>query len=527
MSSFEKKSSSGFIYVMISLLSGIVLSFSFPKYDLFFLAWFSMVPFFVGLTEHTEKTIFKAGLSFGFAFFFGTQYWIYHSITHYGNVPFLISLFIVVLLCLYEALYIAFFALFTSFVLKRSRLPIFLIAPALWVCIEFLRGIIITGFPWSYIAHSQYTFLPLIQISDITGAYGVSFLVVGLNSILADFLLLQKRRKKIPLYPTMPTYTGVLIFLIFLSFSLIYGYVRLHERPENDPLRITVVQGNIEQDKKWDPTYQDSVFDSYMSLTRSAAQEQLDLVVWPETAVPFFFGTDRDFTDRLIGFQQENNTPLFFGSVLVRPLSSRKYRLTNSAILLNGNGQVIDSYDKIHLVPFGEYVPLRTLLFFIDKLVEGVGDYVSGNEHTIFRAPFGSFAPAICYELVFPSLIRSFFAKGGDFLVTITNDAWFGSTSGPYQHFVAGVFRAVENRKPVVRAANTGISGFIDGYGRILSKTNLFKRETLTGKIIPIKRLTFYTKYGDIFIYICFLTVAVILINLFFQTRSHFGGKRW
>lgn len=527
MSSLDEKRSGSFTYLLISLVSGVALSFAFPKHDLFFLAWFSMVPFLWGLTYHSEKTAIKAGISFGLGLFFGTQYWIYYSINHYGNAQFLISILIVFLLCLYESLYVAIFALFTNLAVRRSKLPVFLIAPAFWVCAEYLRGIIFTGFPWSFIAHSQYKILPLLQIADITGAYGISFLIVGLNSIIVDFLLLQKRRKKIPLYPAFPTYLGLLTIVLLFVFSFLYGYYRLGYKPSGNPVKISIIQGNIEQDKKWDPAYQNAVFERYLSLTRSVSQDRPDLVVWPETAVPFFFGTDREFSDRLISFQQENRIPLFFGSVMVRPITTRKYRLTNSAILLDESGKTLSSYDKIHLVPFGEYVPLRNLLFFVDKMVEGVGDYVSGNEYTVFRASFGQFSPAICYELVFPSLIRTFFNRGGNFLVTITNDAWFGNTSGPYQHFSAAVFRAIENRRPVVRAANTGISGFIDSSGNILSRSNLFRRETLKGEILLDTRKTFYTKFGDLFVYLCFLTVAIIFINLFFQKKPHFGGKKW
>ncbi|PNX50768.1 MAG: apolipoprotein N-acyltransferase, partial [Thermoplasmata archaeon M9B2D] len=427
MSSFGKKQASSFSYLIISLFSGLSLSFAFPKYDFFFLAWFSMVPFLWVLTEHSEKTVFKAGIVFGLGFFFGTQYWIYHSINHYGHLHFTVSILIVFLLCLYESLYVAIFALFTNLVVRRSKLPVVLIAPALWVCTEYLRGIVITGFPWSFLAHSQYKLLPFIQIADISGAYGISFLIVGLNSIIVDFLLLRKRRKKIPLYPAFPTYVGSLMVVLLTAFSLFYGYIRMGDQASDHSIKVSVIQGNIEQDKKWDPDYQNSVFETYLNLTRSASNVSPDLIVWPETAVPFFFGTDRELTDRLIAFQRENRIPLFLGSVMVRPLAARKYRLTNSAILLDKDGNTIGSYDKIHLVPFGEYVPLRNILFFIDKMVEGVGDYVSGSEHTIFKAPFGNFAPAICYELVFPSLIRSFFLKGGNFLVTITNDAWFGA----------------------------------------------------------------------------------------------------
>jgi apolipoprotein N-acyltransferase len=370
--------------------------------------------------------------------------------------------------------------------------------------------------------------LTLVQIADITGVYGISFMVVAVNSIIVDFMLLNKRRKSIPLYPAVPTYLSALLILFFIGGSLYYGYYRLHREPAGGRTKVAVVQGNIEQDKKWDPSYQAVVFSTYLSLTKEVSKRNPDLIVWPETSAPFFFGTDKEYTSLLVDFLRENKIPLVFGNVLIRSLTEGKYRLTNSLVVLNPDGNIIYTYDKIHLVPFGEYVPLRSLLFFVDKIVVGVGDFIPGTDQKLAAVPSGQFAPAICYELAFPSLIRSFFAKGGDFLVTITNDAWFGRTSGPYQHFYMGVFRAIENRKPVIRAANTGISGFIDSYGRVLQKSDLFKQQTLVSAIEKNSKITFYTKYGDLFIYFCLLTVAIIMVNAMFHTKQqHFGGKRW
>ncbi|MEE9524331.1 MAG: apolipoprotein N-acyltransferase [Thermodesulfovibrionales bacterium] len=522
----EEKESSPATYIA-AFVSGLVLPFAFPGRDLFFLAWFCLVPFIIYLTECPRQIAFKAGLIFGIPFFFGTQYWIYYSINHYGNLNLVLSILIILLLCLYESLYIGLFGVLLNYITKRSPFPLVLTAPVIWVCLEYARGIIITGFPWSFIGYSQYKLLPLIQISDLTGIYGISFLIVAVNSIMADFVLLAKRRRRIPLYPTVPTYLGASLLLIVFICTLSYGYYRLKESDEGKTLKVAVIQGNIEQDKKWDKQYQNSVFTTYLTLTKQVAVEKPDLIVWPETAVPFIFGTDTEFTERLTGFQKENKIPLVFGSILVKSVEDRKYRLSNGAVLLDRNGNVIYSYDKIHLVPFGEYIPLRSILFFVDRLVEGIGTYIPGDKYGSANTSIGKFPVVICYELIFPSLVRNFFLNGGDFLITITNDAWFGNTIGPVQHFYTGVFRAIENRKPVIRAANTGISGYIDSKGRIISKSSLFKRETMNEEIVKNNKITFYTKYGDIFVYICLLTIAVIIINQMFHSRSRFGGKRW
>ncbi|GBE00551.1 apolipoprotein N-acyltransferase [bacterium BMS3Abin07] len=522
----EGKGDNPYIYVF-AFVSGIALSFAFPGRDLSFLAWFAMIPFITLLTDCSRKIAFKAGIIFGIPFFFGTQYWIYYSINHYGHMNIVLSFTVILLLCLYESLYTGIFAVLTNYISEKSVLPLVLTAPTIWICIEFARGYIFTGFPWSFLGYSQYKLLPLIQIADITGVYGVSFLIVAVNSVVADFIILKKRQKRIPLYPSVPAYTGAVVLIILISLSFLYGYHHLNKSETGKKIKVAIIQGNIEQDKKWDTQYQESVFSTYISLTKKASTAKPDLIVWPETSAPFIFGLNKKYTERLIDFQKYNKIPLLFGSIKVKSKKNGNYKLTNSAVLLNNNGKEVYTYDKIHLVPFGEYVPLKSLLFFVNKMVDGIGDYVPGNSFHSAKTAFGNFSTVICYELIFPSLVRTFFLKGGDFLVTITNDAWFGNTIGPVQHFYTGVFRAIENRKPVIRAANSGISGFINSRGRVIKKSELFKREVLISEITKDSEITFYTKYGDIFAYLCIVTVALIVVNLMFYPRSRFGGKKW
>jgi len=211
---------------------------------------------------------------------------------------------------------------------------------------------------------------------------------------------------------------------------------------------------------------------------------------------------------------------LLFGSVLIKEKKKNPYLLSNSAVLLDETGKVAFTYDKIHMVPFGEYVPLRNILFFINKLVSGIGDYTPGNRYVRAHIQSGDFASLICYEMIFPGLVRKFYINGGDFMVNITNDAWFGTTTGPYQHFSMAVFRAVENRKPVIRAANTGVSGFIDSNGKIISKTGLFQRLILTGEIKTDTTRSFYSKYGDLFTYIWIVFSVILLTNIFSKIRK-------
>lgn len=505
-----------------AFLSGLFLILSFPPIDLFFISWIALVPFLLSLYNKGPKEAFLSGIFFGIPYFFGTEYWIYHSLNHYGGIPFLLSITIVFLLCLYLSLYTGLFATLFSLHNRASRFQIPLLAPFLWVALEFLRSYLFTGFPWSSIGYTQYNFLHIIQISDITGIYGVSFLVVAFNNAITDFIVLRRLIRDMPLLPISKTVISFVILFLIIMASLIYGHFRLSEERTGSLLRASIIQGNIEQDKKWEPYYQQKVFETYKDLTIKASYSSPSIIVWPETAVPFYFGNDSHYTEQLIDFQKKINIPLLFGSVIIKGKDKEKYYLSNSALLIDRGGVVTYLYDKIHLVPFGEYVPLSSLFFFIEKLVTGMGDYVHGSKYLKANINKGEFATLICYEVIFPGLVRKFYIKGGDFIVNITNDAWFGRTSGPYQHFAIAVFRSVENRKPLIRAANTGISGFIDSNGRIISKTSLFKKTFLTIDIKTDNTITFYTKYGDLFVYICIVFSIIFLADTVGKVRRFY-----
>lgn len=494
--------------------SGFLLIFAFPTYDLYPLAWIAFVPLLISLWDKKPKEAFISGLLTGIFYFCGTLYWIYHSITHYGSVPLAASLAMVFLLSLYLSLYTGLFALIFSLKIRTSRLPALLLAPVFWVTLEFIRSYALTGFPWSSIGYSQYRFLYGIQFADITGIYGVSFIVLAVNGAGADLFIAKKRRAEMPLFAMTHTLAGYACLFIVLLLIFGYGHWRINQERPGAPVRASIIQGNIEQDRKWAPAYQEEVIGVYRELTAAAAATSPSLIIWPETAVPFYFNYASAHSDDLVSFQRQLNSYLLFGSVLVKrpPSSGKPALLTNSAVLLDKEGNISYIYDKIHLVPFGEYVPLRSLLFFVDKLVAGIGDYEPGDRVIKANTAFGSFGVFVCYEIIFPGLVRKFYSRDGDFIVTITNDAWFGRTSGPYQHFSMAALRAIENRKPVLRAANTGISGYIDSNGRILRTTPLFERRVETVDIMTDQSRSFYSRYGDIFSYLCIVAMILLLI---------------
>jgi len=301
-----------------------------------------------------------------------------------------------------------------------------------------------------------------------------------------------------------------------------YGSWRLHQSPEyGDEIRVAVVQGNIDQSLKWAPENQAMILTKYMGLTRSVLAQEADLVIWPESALPFVFNYDVERTNAVRSFVESTETPLLTGAVVTAGVEGNNVRLSNGALFLDKSGKDREVYEKIHLVPFGEYVPLGLP---IAKLVTAIGDFEPGNEYTVFRWSGPAFSTLICYEIIFPELVRNFAAKGARILVTITNDAWFGRTAAPYQHFSMAVFRAVENRLPVVRAANTGISGVIDDRGRMVKTSGIFHEDAFVETVRVSQVTSFYTRYGNVFGYIC--VVAAVMMILFKGEKKTWSMSR-
>jgi apolipoprotein N-acyltransferase len=286
--------------------------------------------------------------------------------------------------------------------------------------------------------------------------------------------------------------------------------------------KIAVVQGNIEQSLKWDPAFQIETIRKYTRLSRQADNQKPDLIVWPETATPFYFLYDKRLSEMVLRGIREIATHFLIGS----PSFSQKDNRTayfNSAYLMDPDGKAIGKYDKAHLVPYGEYVPLKRWFPFLGKMVAEVGDFVAGKKGETLAWNDYKLGVLICYEIIFSDLSRAVTKNGAAVMVNITNDAWYGRTSAPYQHFSMAVLRAVENRRSLIRAANTGISGFIDPVGRVTASTQLFTDAALTRNVPFLKNVTFYTRYGDLFARLCLaITLFAIFIKMLkFKKQNH------
>ena len=504
----------------LAFLSGVLCFLSFPRFDLEFLAWIALVPLFLALENQTVRKSFGLGWLAGTVYFLGTVHWVTNTMIRYGKLPAVLSYPVMMVFVVYLGLYVAAFASLFVFLRRRTAFPAVLSAPALWISLELLRTYALSGFPWAALGYSQYLSLTVIQIADITGVYGVSFLIVIVNVAIARGTILLRDRKFQP-----SSWRPVVAVFLLVALDLGYGARRLAEDKASDPptIRVGVVQANIPQDVKWDARFRQETINRYERLTHDLASQSVGLVVWPEAAVPFLFEEDRPFTKQVVDLVRADRVPLLFGSPAVTTIENRM-RMFNSAYLLSADGQVMGRYDKMHLVPFGEYVPLSTLLFFVDKMVEGIGDFLPGRDYTLFELPEAKFGAVICFEVIFPDLVRRFVKEGAQWMATITNDAWFGDSSAPYQHFSMVVFRAVENRVPFARAANTGVSGFIDRTGRIWKTSGIFVEAALADTLRLRTQTTFYTRYGDVFAYGC---VIITLLMIYAAIRTGPNGEEF
>jgi apolipoprotein N-acyltransferase len=491
-------------HYFVAVCSGLLLTACFPRTGLAFATWGALIPLLYLAARNQPPACFTLGWLAGFFNGLSLLYWITYVVNRYGNLPLPVSLGICLLLVAYLAIFAGLFCSGLSW-LRNRGLPWLAATPFLWVTLELGKSRLLTGFPWENLGYSQYRWLPVIQMADITGVFGISFVLVLSNVLLFTLIFPVNRGRKVltRLYPA-------LLWVFLVSTVVGYGSWRLAELEghHGPSFKVALVQGNIAQDTKWDPAFQQATLEKYERLTKEVAKQQPQLVIWPETATPFYFGADRKNTETLLRQVRELQIPLLFGSPAYRRKDER-LKLYNRAYLLDGHGMLIDYYDKIHLVPFGEYVPWKRLLFFVDKLVQAAGDFASGKKAIVMDMLPAKIGVLICYEAIFPGLSRDLVNAGANFLVNITNDAWFGRSSAPYQHLSMAVLRSVENHVPMARCANTGISAFIDSGGRILQVTRLFEDATMLGSIQLGEGKTLYTRYGDWFAWSCFIVTVL------------------
>jgi len=490
-----------------SVLSGLMICLSFPRISFSALAFFSLVPLLHALEGKSPRDGFTAGALTGLTANIGLLYWVVFVVVTYGSLSVYAGVAAMLALAAFLSIYTGIFAVSLVY-FRRRAIPDIISAPLLWTVIEYGKSHLMTGFPWENLAYSQYLNIYIIQMADVTGPYGVTFFIVFINVIVHDAWKIRDIRNRL-------LQKEVAAGILMTAVVGCYGFYRtgaVETSFEGRPSReVLIVQGNIDQSIKWNPAYQRETLEIYRNLSLKQTKSRSDLIVWPETAVPFYFQDVNDFHRDVIDVAVRSGSHLLFGSPSYVPaVSVRDFQ--NSAFLVSPLGRVVGKYDKVHLVPFGEYVPLRSVLPVLGQLADCVGDCLPGTSVKALQMDDVRVGVLICYEGIFPEISREYVLGGAGVLVNITNDAWFGRTSAPYQHMSMVTFRSVENRVYTVRAANTGISTVIDPLGRITASTDLFERTTLGGKIKLGAERTFYTAYGDVFAYGCMGLLALLAL---------------
>ncbi len=497
--------------------SGLALGMAFPKFDFSALAWVAFVPLFYAIEGEPLGRVFGWAFLAGFASFATSMYWIVVPLHDFAGVRFELAILPMLLLAAVMAIFSGFAVWIGAAAARRLRISIVITMPIAWAAVEWLRTYFPIGFPWNLLGYTAYQHLELIQFAEFTGVYGISALIVFFNAVV--YVVIFRRGASRTQALSLATLTGLMIAILG------FGAWRLADLRGEKPagtIRAAMVQADIPQSLKWDPNFLPQSFKIYQDETTAIAKRGADLIVWPEAAAAFYFqpddrypaefASDAAYRNALLALARSTGVPILFGAPA---LSVRDGRLGfyNRAYLVSAKGDVVAHYDKMQLVPFGEYVPFRAVLgFIVNRVVPGMGDMFAGTEQTLFPLDGAKLGILICYESIFPDLTRREVKAGAEVLVNITNDAWYGKSSAPYQTLAMAAMRSAETKAPMIRAANTGITAVIKPSGEITESTPLFKRGTEIGVVAWRPVRTFYTLAGDVFAETCFVLTVIALL---------------
>jgi apolipoprotein N-acyltransferase len=457
---------------------------------------------------------FVLGLIAGGVYFAGTLYWLVETMTTFGGLSTALAMLAAFLLVAYLALFPAVFAAILARLVRALGPLAIMLAPPVWIASELGRQYVWDGFPWALLGYSQVTVLPIAQLASVAGVYGLSGLLALTSAAVAYAIVAGGRSRWLP----------VLVAALLVSFVAGWGQARL-QRNElvslGDSVRVAVLQGNIAQEEKWNPALRDAITDRYLAMTRQALDQGAKLIMWPESSTPFYFERDLVRGAAIRRLAVEGQATLLIGSDQVEPIKAvpgqpepqRTERYYNAAFLVKPDGSIGAVYRKMHLVPFGEYVPAKRVFFFVGPIIDALSDsFAAGTEPVLLPVGGHHVSTAICYEVIYGNLMREFVTKGSELLTTITNDAWYGRSSAAYQHWDQASMRAIENGRYLARAANTGISGFVDPYGRVLAKSELFEQAVMMQDLRFLGHRTVYSRIGDAIAWLSLaLTAAAFL----------------
>ena len=491
-----------------------------PGYDVPGLPLVCLAPFLaLAASARSARQAARRGWVAGTAASLPLYYWIAYTIAVQGKLGWALGSLAAFLVSAYVGAYFSVAAVAARRLEDRFGERGLWLFPAAWTALEMARSYLFSGFPWMLLGYSVAGSATLRQAADLAGVHGLSFLLAlsGVSVHLAG----RRLSEGLPAKATIRLIPGIAALLLLVLYGRAGSASPSGAAGPLSEVKVAVAQGGIDQSVKWAPENQIATLEIYRELTRQARDAGVQLVVWPETAAPFFYGWEAELTRRLDAIAVGAGIPIVFGAPWYDPAEGGKFY--NSVFHMDGRGVVLGRYDKRHLVPFGEYIPLRSVLFFLRKLTAGDADFSSGTGPALFRIGGRPVAASVCYEALFPALIREGVLGGAAWLVNVTNDAWFGDTVAPHQHLAMARMRCVEFRRPMVRAANAGISAFIDRDGETSASIGLFRRGVLVAAVRPAAGETVYAKTGEIFGISCsILTIFALILPL----RGSHGFRR-
>ncbi len=493
---------------LLPVLTGVLQFASFPRLNLGYLAWIAFVPLLVFLMETSRASrAFAGGVISGTIEFLLILRWVPPVLIHYGGVPPAIGWVLYVLMAIMISTYAGMAALLTKYCMSRGGLNLVYVFPFVWVSMEYLRGHFpFGGFPWLLCGYSQTEYLRLIQVADIAGVYGVSFVIAWVNVafLLTGLRLIRRNASSWP----------VAVGFVLVLFCFGYGEASLRRWNSPKPEYTTVLmQGNLSADEP-DSILARKVQDGYVRMANLITRIPIDLMVMPESPSPIPFQHDQNYRRVLQQLAHRYTMGLVFNNIAdVEQGGTTAY--FNSAYFLDREGTELARYDKIHLVPFGEYIPLRRLFFFAETITKDVEDFTPGTRYVLATLEGRPVNALICFEAVFPELARRFARDGSQLMINLTNDSWYGRSAAPFQHLAMARWRAVENRRYLLRAANSGISAVIKPTGGLQAVTGLFREEICVGLFGFLGTQTLYTRFGDAFVLLCAIITCLLVILCF------------
>jgi apolipoprotein N-acyltransferase len=479
-----------------------------PGYDVPGLSFACLVPLLIlSTTSDNGRQAARRGLIAGTLANLLLVYWIAYTVAVQGNLGWVLGGLSALLVSAYLGVYVSLAAIIAHRLRKRFGIAGLWWFPAAWVCVEYARAVLFTGFPWLLLGYSLAGHSLLRQAADLAGIHGLGFLLATVNVCLYKAGAGPYRGEWKKLLLPLAGAASVILFLLAYGVA---GKGREVPGPPGEAVRVGIAQGGIDQMVKWDPAHQADTLRIYKALTEEAKAKGAEVVVWPETAAPFFYGWEAEMSAMVDATARESMVPIIFGAPWFDPSEGGKYY--NSVFHLEERGIANGRYDKRHLVPFGEYIPLRRILFFLKKLTVGEEDFSAGSGPALFTVRGEKVGASVCYEAVFPWILRESVREGARWLVNVTNDAWFGDTVAPRQHLAMARMRSVEYRRPMVRAANSGISAVIDERGEVVARMGLFRKGTIVAEILPRGGETAYAKTGEVFAVSCTIITLLLLI---------------